>query len=346
MFFKRLKAYRFQYIVRTLLFFASFLILLLYSSVCFSFYQSVFLYSGGYQDGYAYADTLYADDIEALPEDRLYYAFGIRPEYKGDTMEITGYCSGNILESKGFFLYPRAFVSYDRSDFRLSADTLPEKYCLTTEEGADTVLFEGNEYPVAGTFSISLSQAVENNYSLLGVRRVRLNLVVDPSVSPEQTQNCFMICSDSSLVGGRTYFASGRELNRQYREGYSLYLPLIYLLFLIPLSVYLIALTSSLRQVCSFEMRESFLLRCTGLSEGRQFRSLFGGRLLSLVLTFVCSLLFLPLAGLPNRDFYRLAFPMLAVNFLLLFFGILFLTLQDLNRVYKGKISFLENHND
>ena len=346
MFLKRLKAYRFQYLTRISLFFVSFLILLLYSSVCFSFYESIFLYSAGYQDDYAYATTLYSTDVENIPADKLFYAFDIRSDFEKETAEITGFCSTNIMESKGFFLYGRAFVTYEKDDFHLKSQSLPDSYCLTTHPDKENIAFEGKSYPVYGNFSIRLSQAMQNNYSLAGVKTVYLNLIIDPSVTPDQTKNCFMICSDPSLVKKESYFYSGKELNQQYRDGYTLYLPLIYILFLLPLSVYLIALMGSLRQVCSFELREGFLFRCVGLSRSKQFGSLFMDRFLSLLIAFALSLLFIPFVNLVNPDFYRLAFSMVLLNFAHIFFGLLFLTIHDLSRVYQGQISFLENHYD
>lgn len=341
---KKIKAYKANNLLRFFLFFFSFVLLQIYSFVFYAFFQRIYLYSDGYQDNYAYSTNVGLQDYEELPKDQIFYADNIQTELDGSTIHVTAETSDNIYESKGFLISGRVLVTYDEKDFHRKENTLPQQYCLTSRKDAgENISFKDTNYPVAGYFSFHLMESSKIHYELSGINNIDITLFINKEKEPKFFCLGFIICKDPYLVQRKNNFALGKDLNEEYRQGYRLYLPLLYLVFLVPLSVFVVALMTSLRQVCSFEIQETFLKRTIGISRAKNFWVLFGERILPMILAFILSLVFLPILNTIKPGFNVLSLSLMGLNLLLLLVGLWILTKKDIRKVYHAKISFLEN---
>jgi hypothetical protein len=258
-------------------------------------------------------------------------------------LTYSAFSTSNFKEGYGVSLSPRIFAKIDPASFKVKEQGC-SAYCYVSDNyPADYKSFtkENQTYPIIGTFSFFLSNAVSLSLKNSGADNVYLAVIVD-SGRDLINDSLFSSNRESIVVkeGNQAQaqgFIKGDELNRQYSDGYNLYLPLIYSAILVPTAILLFAYAFILRQMSIFQIKEIFLRKMFSASFWESFNALFKERLLVIIAPFLINIsVFLPIYVFASIH-SGLVFCLLALCEILylLLFEFLF-TLKDIHKIYKS----------
>ncbi len=341
---KKVRYYFKDYLLQSitiLILFASLSVIGLLVSDLFS---SIYIYSSGYNNDFYYGEEVDDSYIKSINKDQYSLSVDIQSSFSDHTLVYSAYSSSNFQEGFGIMLSSRVFAKVDSSTFKVN-DNSSSSFCYVSSNYFDdskSFIKEDKSYPIIGTFDYYLSDSAKKTLENSGADNIYLAVVIDEKTNLLDDSS-FSSSSKSLIVRPGNQAEShnlikGSELNKQYSQGYTVFLPLIYSAVLVPTCLLLLAYAFILRQMSVFQIKEIFLRRMFGSSFSSSFFSLLRERLMVIIVPFLVNIIvFLPIYSFTSIH-SSLTFWLLALCeliYVLLFE--LFFTHKDIKTVYKSE---------
>lgn len=255
--------------------------------------EAVYTYSGG---------SIVESSIEKLESRGDYAMLSILEKEvvdEGKEWHLLAYGEGELL-------FAGVGLKLDQNTIGVFANAVPlqEGPCYYSNVGDVGPLTVGEStYLCGGSFDFSLPLASQETFSNIGVVRMSVQVVVDPSIDLLRLQPG----SDWSItyrgskfnLGGGLLSQTGAKLNEEWRASMASLVAVFYFVGLAPLLALGIAIVAAAASMEGSSLREGALLSVLGLSKRKVAAFLFGYRLLEAAPPFLLSAAcYFPLAAL------------------------------------------------
>ncbi len=292
LFLRRILSHRKRALLSSAIYCALFCALNFLFCLVYSFFSHIYLYSDGF-DNDSYYSTQQVSNTEGrldLTDASLLY--GLQSEYQGEFISYTGFISVDSLDSdNGLFRSSRVFYRIDNIEF---PSGIKDKFAISSDSSQRTVVFDQTTYPVVGTRKISPTYNTKKRLDANGFGETKITLVVDSSKDYCKTDGFYstIIKGNDELRKGDTMdFQKGSERNKRSEQGYQLFLPLIYVGFLVPFSACAFSFTAIIARLQKDITDEFTLYRVLGKKRLSSLNWLLGERrmerLIGFFITFV-----------------------------------------------------------
>lgn len=302
---------------------------------CWNFFSAIYLYSSGYSDSSYY--SINKVDYENLEKEYyredFAYSFDIENSIiDGDTLLSSAYCDENTLYGDfGICLSSRVFVKAKNISKKETSDS----YCFVSDnfKTKETTLMKNDiVYPIQGTFQLEMTPEIRKSFKQSGINSIELALFVDKKIKPDAV-NLIVNNSEERYSMDSGSFLSGKDLNNQVVNGYSLFQPMIYVGYLIPMIASAISFLLILSSIQNKSIEELKTLRILSFRKKEILRLLFLERLFECLLGGIVSyVLFIPFFAYILKEFYAVSF---IIFFLQLAYAILLLLVHSKKEVKK-----------
>ena len=337
---KNLKSKRKSHLLRLLILFISFCVFDILGLLSSNFFNSIYLYSGGYRDNYYYGMNT-DNDRKELPEEKTALIYNMKTKLTDSKMSVQANCSPNIKNASGIMISNRIFLSFTANDFSKDANNLTDKFKYVSKNSASDE--SQDNYPVKASFTYKITPSIKANLQRLGIKDITLSLIVDSEVHIDYSlPHSLIYMADKGEIIDDDHLTSGKDMNKQYQQGMDVFLPLIYCVMIIPMIIFLFSLMISLKQICDFEVKYAYLYRMMGMGKTKNLCILYLMRIIPCLLSLILSdLIFLPIYGL-IYDYVLSGFLISLITFLALALSLFILSKKEIGRIYHSKLSYIE----
>lgn len=275
---------------------------------------------------------------EKYKEEDVAYSFDIENTIiEEDTLFSTAYCNDNtIFKDFGIQLSDRVFVKMkDINKFENRNDG----YCLVSNNfklETQSLKKKNISYPIVGTFQLDMTSEIRKSFQQSGIKDIQLALFVDKSI-PVNNVNLIIDNSKNQYIINSSSFSSGKELNDQIIDGYSLFQPMIYVGFLIPMIACAFSFLLILSSIQNKSIEELKTLRILSFKKKDIFHLLFYERLFECFIGAVFSyILFIPIYILFLKNFYACSFIVFFIQLIYSVSILFFYSKREVNNIYKN----------
>lgn len=305
---------------------------------CWNFFSNIYVFSYGYKNTDYYSNNVfvYGDLINKFPMDNIAISYNIENEVKDNSIVFKAYCSSNTFsENYGIKISNRIFFTIDVNDINKTKSL--DQYCIVSENYYKT---EGNitnndiSFPIAATFKLNMTKAIKDSLKSSDITDVKSVLFVEKDIDKNTSTN--VILRGNEELAKQHDLISGKELNNQYITGYSTYLPLIYVGFLIPYIAAIICMFLILSSVQTMSLKENKTLYLLGMKKHKIFSLIFKERLIETLIGFIISsLIFIPIFIIYIKEFLYVSLINYLVQLIYVIIVLFFYTIKETNKKYK-----------
>lgn len=304
---------------------------------CWNFFGSIYLYSFGYSDTSYYSRNPVSYDVveREYKEEDVAWSYDIENSLvDGNILFSTAYCDENTLYGDfGLCLDSRVFVRMKD----VSSRETSRYYCFVSDNfktQEKTLTKNDIAYPIAGTFHLEMTSEIKKSFRQSGIDDIELALFIDKRIIPHSVN--LIVDNAKGSYHMDTDFLSGKDLNSQVVNGYSLFQPMIYVGYLVPMIACAVSFLLILSSIQNKSLEELKTLRILSFRKKDIFRLLFLERLFECLVGAVSSyILFVPFYAIVLKEFYPVSFIIL---FLQLVYAVLLLLIysrKEVKKIYK-----------
>ena len=312
------------------------------------FFSHIYLYSDGFNNDSVYSTQAFQNVVPKRVQDQINkedcsLLYDIHREFQGNKISYNGYIDKTTLKSRnGLYISDRVFYSLD--NFKIKDDAL-DKFAISSNHSLETIEFEGVTYPVKGSLCVNPSWNTKKVLDANGISEdISVTLIVDSEKDSSGHYSGF----NSTIIKGYNKLLDinsanldsrlGSQLNQNSKNGYDVFLPLIYTGFLIPFSFCSLAFTIIISNLQKDNIRERVVFRAFGKKKKSSFNRLFLERLLERLIAFVIA--FVPFFFICYFAYHFSIGSTLLYSLIVFVYAlivILFKTLSEVKKVYSGK---------
>ncbi len=304
-----------------------------------NFFSQIFLYSYGYNNDnyYSINDVNINEAKEIYPEKDIAFSYDVENRVEDDVIFFQAYVSTNtFLDEYGIRLTSRLFVNMKVKHKSMFSDLENTDYCIVSENyrhDGSSLFRKGKEYPIKSTFQLEMTSAVINSLKTSNIKEMQLALFVEKTIDDEKSGQ--IIVNGHEDLAKKHDLISGKILNEEYKEGYTIFQPLIYIGFLIPYLFACLSMFFILSSMQTLSMKENTTLYLLGMKKRNIYFLILNERMLEMLVGFLASILiFTPILIPFTNSFFYVAFLNYAIQLVYVLLILVFYTLKEAKRKF------------
>lgn len=337
LFIKRIKKRRKLFIRTSFIFFIMFSTLNILFVFCWNFFGQIFLYSFGYNDNHYYSQNVvsYQTVENYFPKDDIALSYDIENHVEDRDIIFSAFCTPNTFQKNyGIKLSLRLFVNIDVNDKKAIENNKNKNYCIVSDNfknKEDSFSVNGKEFPVVTTFKLNMTSAIIDSLKSSNIDDIQLVLFVENKIDEDTSFN--VILNGHEALASRFDFKSGKELNNEYKTGYTAFEPLIYIGFLIPYLFAIISMFFIVSNMQAISLKENSTLYLLGMKRKDIFSLILKERILETLLGFITSIIiFTPIFIPITKNFFYVSFINYVIQLIYVIIILAFYTLKETKR--------------
>lgn len=340
LFIKRLKSRKKQFFGSSSIFFILFSTLNILFLFCWNFFSNIYLFSFGYNNDYYYSynDVNIKEAEETYPIEDIAFSYDIENKIEDETIIFEAFVSPNtFLEEYGIRLTNRLFVNMKVKDKDIFSNMESMDYCIISENyrhERNSLSKNGKEYPILSTFQLEMTSAIISSLRTSNIKDMQLALFVEKTIDKDKSAQ--IIVKGHEEAAEKDDLISGKTLNDEYKEGYTIFQPMFYVGFLIPYLFACISMFFILSSMQTLSMKENDILYLLGMKKRNLYFLVLNERTLEMLLGFLASILiFTPILIPITKTFFYVAFINFAIQLLYVLLILIFYTLKETKRKFR-----------